>query len=83
MRGSYSGQYTRAPLSLHGFESRTSLHVNASVAQRAERATRTRVIGVQVVTEVSISRQALVAQWIERSHGKGEDAGSNPASGSR
>lgn len=28
MRGSYSGQYTRAPLSLHGFESRTSLHFN-------------------------------------------------------
>lgn len=66
MRGSYSGQYTRAPLSLHGFESRTSLHFNrfyhpddedpssgtpASVAQPAERATRTRVIGVQVVTE--------------------------------
>ena len=28
MRGSYSGKYTRAPLSLHGFESRTSLQFN-------------------------------------------------------
>ena len=28
MRGSYSGQYARVPLSIRGFESRTSLHVN-------------------------------------------------------
>lgn len=65
MRGSYSGKYARAPLSIHGFESRTSLQINRfyhpddedlssgtpAVAQQAERATRTRVIGVQVVTE--------------------------------
>jgi hypothetical protein len=66
MRGSYSGKYARVPLSLHGFESRTSLHIDrfCSSTGRA-RDSYSRDWRFKSSQKLQRSRQALVAQLMK------------------